>query len=66
MFRMNCITKIHRIKYSTKLNQIQVDKSKFEKFNLENDVIHDAHDVICNRNLQKIRRNGAFLALKLF
>jgi hypothetical protein len=40
---MNWITKKRRIKFSNKRNQIKVEKSKFGKFNLENDVISDAH-----------------------
>ena len=53
-----------RIKFSTKRNQIKLKKkSKFWKFNLENDVIRDAHKVICNRNLRKIRRYWAFAAI---
>jgi hypothetical protein len=47
---------MRKIKYSTKRNQIKFEKSGFGKFNPENDVIHDAHKVICNINLKKIRR----------
>ena len=36
---MKVVTKMRKIKYSTKLNQIKVEKSKF---NPENDVIHEA------------------------
>jgi hypothetical protein len=54
---------MRRIKYSAKRNQIKVEKSKFGKSNLENDVIYDALKVICNRNLKKIRR---YLALEVF
>ena len=35
---------------STERRQINVEKSKFGKFNHENDVIYDAHKVICNLN----------------
>jgi hypothetical protein len=45
-----------RDKYSTKRNQINVETSKFCNFNLSNDVIHDAHKVICNGNPNKIWR----------
>ena len=37
---------MRKIKYSTKGNQIKVKKTKFEKVNPENDVIHDAQKVI--------------------
>jgi hypothetical protein len=53
---MKCITIMRRIKYFTKRMQIKVEKSKFGKFDLGNDVIHDAHEIISNRNLQKNRR----------
>ena len=46
-------TKMHRINYSAKRNQIKVRKCKFGKFNLENDVIHDADKVFCNKNFKK-------------
>ena len=52
--------KMRRINYSSKRNRIKVKKSKFVKFNLENDAIHDAHKVICSRNLKKFRRYWAF------
>jgi hypothetical protein len=51
---------MRRIKYSAKRNQIKVRKSKFGKLNLENDVIHDALKVICNKNLKK---NSAILGI---
>ena len=51
------------IKYSAKRNPIQVEKSKFGKLNLENDVIHDAFKVIRNINLTKIRLYWAFSAI---
>ena len=54
---------ICRIKYSTKSNQIKVIKSKFGKYNLENDAIHDAHKIICHRNLKKIRRYWGLLVI---
>ena len=44
--------KIPRINYSAKRNQLKIKKSKFGKFSPENDVIGDAHKVICNRNLK--------------
>ena len=47
---------MRRTNYSAKRNQIKVKKSKFGKFNLENDVIRDAHKVICNKNIEKIWR----------
>ena len=56
---MNSITKMRRINYSAKRNQIKVYKGKFGKFNLENNVIHDDHNVICDSN-------SAILALELF
>ena len=59
-----------RINYSAKRNQIKVKNSKFGKFNLENDLIHDADKVIFNRNFKKkIGNIGTFadiLAPKLF
>ena len=45
---------MRRIKYSTKGNQIKVEKTRFGKVNPENDVIHDAQKVILDINLQKI------------
>ena len=60
---------MRRIKYSAKRSQIKVEKSKIGKFNLENDVIHDALKLICNRNLKKMRWYWAFseiLALEVF
>ena len=39
--RMKWITEMRRISYFTESNQIEVEKSKFGKFNHENDVIHD-------------------------
>jgi hypothetical protein len=69
---MKEIIKLRRIKCPTKRKQVEVEKINFGKFNLENEVIHDAHKVICNRNLRKIRRSWAFsaqsaiLALKVF
>jgi hypothetical protein len=44
---------MRKIQYSTKRNQNQVKKSQFGKFNHENDVIPDAHKVICKINLNK-------------
>ena len=35
-----------RITNSAKRNKMKIQKSRFGKFNLENDVIHDAHKVI--------------------
>ena len=37
---------MRRIKYSTKSNQIKVEKTRFGEVNSENDVIHDAQKVI--------------------
>ena len=37
---------MQRIKYFTKGTQIKVEKTRFEKINVENDVIHDAQKVI--------------------
>ena len=54
---------MRKIKYSAERNQIKVEKNKFGKFNLKNDVIHDALKVICDRNLKKIRRYWAFSAI---
>jgi hypothetical protein len=54
---------MRRINYSAKRNQIQFKNSKFGKFNLENDVIRDAHRVICNRNLKKIGDIGTGIIL---
>jgi hypothetical protein len=45
-----------RIKYSTKGNQIKVEKNRFEIVNPENDVIHDGQKLIWDINLKKIRR----------
>jgi hypothetical protein len=42
---------------------MKVEKSEFGKFNLKNDVILDAQKMICNRNLKRIRRYWAFLAI---
>ena len=39
---MKQITKIRRIRYSTKGNQIKGGNTGFGKFNSENDVIQDA------------------------
>ena len=47
---------MRRIKYSTKSNQIKVEKTRFGKVNSENDVIHDGQKVIWNINFKKIRR----------
>ena len=51
---MKWITKMRKIKFFTKHNQIKVKKSKFEQLNLKNDVIHDASKEIWNQNLKKI------------
>ena len=37
---------MRRIEYSTKSNQIKVEKTTFWKVNPENDVIHDAQKVV--------------------
>ena len=34
--------------------------SKFGKLNLENDAIHDAHDIVCKKNYKKIGDFGTF------
>jgi hypothetical protein len=57
---MNSITKMRRINYSAKRNQIKVYKGKFGKFNLENNVFRDAHKVICYTNLKKLCNFGGF------
>ena len=57
---MNWITKMRRIKYFTNRNQIIVEKSKFGKFNHDNNVIHDAHRFICIINPQKFGDFGKF------
>ena len=49
---------MRKIKYFIKRSQLKVEKSRFEKFNHENDVIHDAFKVICNRNLEKFGEFG--------
>jgi hypothetical protein len=41
----------------------EVIKSKFGKLTLENDLIHGAHKIICNKNLKEIRQNWAFSAI---
>ena len=43
------------IKNSNKPNK-KNSKIRFGKFHLENDIIRDAHKVICNKNLEKFRR----------
>jgi hypothetical protein len=45
-------TKMRRSKFSNKRNQKSVQKRGFGKFNFENDVIRDAHIVICKINLK--------------
>jgi hypothetical protein len=42
---MMLITKMRRIKYSIKSNQIKVERTIFGKVHTENDVIHDAENV---------------------
>ena len=59
---MKSITKMRRIEYSTKCNQIKVEKTRFGKGNPENDVIQDAQKVILDLNLKK----SAILALRVF
>ena len=54
---------MRKINKSAKGNQVKVKKSKFGKFNLENDAIRDANEEICNRNLNKIRRYWEFSAI---
>jgi hypothetical protein len=50
------ITKMRRIKYSTKGDQIKVEKTRFGKVNPENDVIHDAQKSNLRYKSQKNRR----------
>jgi hypothetical protein len=45
---------MRRISNSAKRNRIKLEKSKFGKFNLENYVILDAHNVVCDTNIKKI------------
>jgi hypothetical protein len=56
---MKLITKMLIIKYSTKGNHIKIEKTRFGKVNPENDVIHDAKEVIWDINLKKSRRYWA-------
>jgi hypothetical protein len=45
-------------------NAIKVKfKEELERFNYKNDVIFDANEVICNKNLKIVRRYWAFLAI---
>ena len=52
-----------RITYFTKRNQIKIEKSRFWKFNHENDANHDALKVICNIKLDDLKFD-AFYVLK--
>ena len=54
---------MRRIKYSIKVNQIKVEKTRLWKVNPENDVIHDTQKVILDINLKNFL---AILALKVF
>ena len=45
---------MRRMYYSTERNQIKAEKSKIGISNHGNDVIHVAHKVICNINVEKI------------
>jgi hypothetical protein len=49
-----------RIKYSTKRNQIEIQKSRFENFQscYIYDVIHDALEEICKKNRKRPRNFG--------
>ena len=49
---MNESPKYVELNSQTDAIQQKVEKSKFGKLNFENDVIHDAHTVICNINLK--------------
>jgi hypothetical protein len=40
------------IKYLTERNQTKIQKTRFEKLNLENDVINDALKVISKKNFK--------------
>ena len=51
---------MRRMKYSTECNQIKVEKTRFEKVNRKNDVIHDAQKVIWDIILKKIGDIGKF------
>ena len=55
-FQWREVTKMRSFLFSAKRNQIKVKKSEFWKFNLKHNVIRDAHEVICDINLKKIRR----------
>ena len=47
-----------RITNSAKRNKMKIQKSRFGKFNLKYDVIHDALKVICNENFKRPRNFG--------
>ena len=47
-----------RITYSTKLNQIKIVKIYLEILILQYDVIHDALEVLCYKNLKRSRNFG--------
>ena len=57
---IRCFTKVlnevndkkRRIKYFSERDKIRVIKSEFGQFNLDNDVIYDAHNVIFTINLK--------------
>jgi hypothetical protein len=46
---MTRITKMRKIKYLTKQNQIEAIKSELGKYNLENHVILNGYKLICHR-----------------
>ena len=51
-------TKMCWIKYSTKRNQIKIEKIEFRNSILKYDVIHDVLKVICYKKLQRRRNFG--------